>query len=137
MSPRPIHPLARGRWLLLAAVLASTSACALAAAAGAAGAIAYTERNASSRIDASVAQVTVATEAVLQEMGVRVQTRQDATDGSEVKLRADRDGMDVSIDITRRSARMTDVVVTAREGLVEYRPGYAGEILERIITRTR
>jgi len=120
-------PRAASRMLAVLALAAATSACAAAvgAAAGAAAAIAYDDRNASTEIGASV----------FGEMGITVTNRSEAADGSEAQLRGEENGRMIRVDINRASATTTRVVVTARDGEIEYRPSRAGEILQRIIAR--
>lgn len=128
------------RTVKLAAVLILAplaSACmAAAAGAGAAAAIAYSERNASADVAASVNALTTATEAVFSEMGISVLHRQPSEGGTEMDIhgRAS-DGTDVAVNIENEGGRTTRVTVTAREGELEWKPTYAGRILERIIQR--
>lgn len=121
--------------LLLLAPLAS--ACmAAAAGAGAAAAIAYSERNASADVAASVSALTTATEAVFSEMGITVQHRQPSEGGTEMDIHGQAsDGTDVAVNIENEGRATTRVTVTAREGELEWKPTYAGRILERIIER--
>ncbi len=130
-------PRAASRMLAVLALAAATSACAAAvgAAAGAAAAIAYDDRNASTEIGASVTDVYAASEATFGEMGITVTNRSEAADGSEAQLRGEENGRMIRVDINRASATTTRVVVTARDGEIEYRPSRAGEILQRIIAR--
>lgn len=121
--------------VLILAPLAS--ACmAAAAGAGAAAAIAYGERNASADVAASVDALTTATDEVFSEMGITVQHRQPSEGGAEMDIhgRAS-DGTDVAVNIENEGGATTRVTVTAREGEVEWKPTYAGRILERIIQR--
>lgn len=120
---------------LMLALLAS--ACAAAAAgAGAAAAIAYNERNASANVAASVNALATATEEVFSEMGITLQHRQPSEGGTEVDIhgRAS-DGTDVAVNIENEGGATTRVTVTAREGELEWKPTYAGRVLERIIDR--
>jgi hypothetical protein len=118
-------------------VAALTSACmAAAAGAGAAAAIAYNERNASADVAASVSDLATATEAVFGEMGITLQHRQPSEGGTEVDIHGRAaDDTDVAVNIENEGGSTTRVTVTAREGELEWKPTYAGRILERIIER--
>lgn len=130
-------PIEACRWALLLMLLAVAPACtaAVGAAAGAAAAIAYDERNASSQVAASVPEVVESTEAVFQEMGITTTHRGVAPDGAGAEIRGDHEGVAITVNIERESENTTEVVVTAREGELEYHPRHAGEILQRIIDR--
>lgn len=121
--------------ILMVAPLAS--ACmAAAAGVGAAAAIAYNERNASADVAASVNALADATTAVFSEFDITLQHRQASEGGMEVDIhgRAS-DGTDVAVNIENEGGATTRVTVTAREGELEWKPTYAGRILERIIQR--
>lgn len=113
------------------------SACmAAAAGAGAAAAIAYNERNASADVAASVNNLAAATEAVFSEMGITLGERRSSEGGTEVDIRGRAaDDTDVAVNIENEGGSTTRVTVTAREGELEWKPSYAGRILERIIDR--
>jgi hypothetical protein len=117
-------------------LLAAAGGCAAAAgaAAGAAAAIAYDERNASARVDASVSALTSATEAAFREMGVTVMHRQAGGD-SEMEFHGTMSEGDVAVHIESEGGSTSTVVVTVKEGEVDYKPTIAGRILERIIAR--
>lgn len=131
---RARHTIKLAAFLLLTPL---ASAClAAAAGAGAAAAIAYNERNASADVAASVSALATATETVFSEMGITVQHRQPSEGGMEMDIhgRAS-DGTDVAVNIENEGGATTRVTVTAREGELEWKPTYAGRILERIIER--
>jgi hypothetical protein len=126
------------RFALVLALLPIASACAAAvgAAAGAAAAIALDERNASSEVAASVSQLTRATEATFEAMGIVVNNRSMATDGTTAQLRGMHEDANITVDINRSGDNTTRIVVTAREGELGYRPSQAGRILQQILDRT-
>lgn len=122
--------------IVLVALITSACAAAAGAAAGAAAAIAYNERNASADVPASVSDLAAATEAVFAEMGITLQHREAGEGGTEVDIHGRAaDGTDVAVDIDNEGGPTTRVIVTAREGQVEWKPTYAGRILEQIIDR--
>lgn len=124
------------RLATLALVLPLATGCmAAAAAGGAAGAIAYGERNASADVTASVTALTQATEAVFGEMGIAIQHRTVSENGTEVDIHGRSDEEDVAVNIENEGGATTKVTVTAKEGEVNYKPTVAGRILERIIAR--
>jgi hypothetical protein len=131
------QPMRLCRFALVLAVLPLASACAAAvgAAAGAAAAIALDERNASSEVAASVPQLTRATESAFAAMGIAVNNRSNATDGSSAQLRGMHEGANVTVDVTRSGNNTSRIVVTAREGELGYRPSQAGRILQQILDR--
>jgi hypothetical protein len=127
--------LTRGAVLVLL-VIAGGCAAAAGAAAGAAAVIAYNERNASANVDASVAELASATTSVFSEMGIAENDRRTSEGGTEVDVFGVSDDGDVTVHIERDGGATTRVVVTVREGDVDYKPTIAGRILQRIIDRT-
>jgi hypothetical protein len=123
--------------LLVAAVLLcpQTGCIAAAAAAGAAGAIAYSERGAESEVVASVPALVQATEATFSEMNIVIVERKTAENGSEVQLAAKKDEMDVTIDIQRDNDSTSRIEITARRNLVDYDRNFARDLLQRILKR--
>lgn len=123
--------------LLAAAVLVcqATGCIAAAAAAGAAGAIAYSERGAESQVAASVPALVQAAEATFSDLNIAITERKTAENGTEVQLTAKKDEMDISIDIERASESTSKIEITARRNLVDYDRDYARDLLQRILTR--
>jgi predicted membrane metal-binding protein len=130
---RPFRSL---RWALLAVLVMSAPAClAAAAAVGAGGAIAWTQRGASSSVPGSVDQVYQRAEAVFREMGI-TQTGQSSGDqGAERSLKGTREDMEVTVEIERESASTAQVEVYARRNTVEFDRNYARDVLTRIVNR--
>ena len=131
---RPVRAL---RWVLLAVLATSAPAClAAAAAAGAGGAIAWTQRGASSSVSGSVDQVYGRAEAVFRDMGI-TQTGQSSGDqGAERSLKGTREDTEVTVEIERESASTSKVEVYARRNTVEFDRGYARDVLTRIVNRS-
>lgn len=120
--------------LMLLLSAAGGCAAAAGAAAGAAAAVAYDERNASAQVDASVSALIGATEAVFRDMGITVMHR-EASGDSEMEFHGTMSEGDVAVHIEREGGSTSTVVVTVKEGEVNYKPSIAGRILERIIAR--
>lgn len=131
---RPFRSL---RWALLAVLVMSAPAClAAAAAVGAGGAIAWTQRGASSAVAGSVDQVYQRAEAVFREMGI-TQTGQSSGDqGAERSLKGTREDMEVTVEIERESPSTAQVEVYARRNTVEFDRNYARGVLTRIVNRS-
>lgn len=131
---RPFRSL---RWALLAVLVTSAPAClAAAAAVGAGGAIAWTQRGASSAVPGSVDQVYRRAEAVFREMGI-TQTGQSSGDqGAERSLKGTREDMEVTVEIERESPSTAQVEVYARRNTVEFDRNYARDVLTRIVNRS-
>ncbi|HEV2734248.1 MAG TPA: DUF3568 family protein [Longimicrobiaceae bacterium] len=131
---RPIRFL---RWALLAVLATSAPAClAAAAAVGAGGAIAWTQRGASSAVPGSVDQVYQRTEAVFREMGITQTGQSSADQGAERSLKGTREDMEVTVEIERESASTAQVEVYARRNTVEFDRNYARDVLTRIVNRS-
>jgi hypothetical protein len=131
---RTVRPL---RWALLALLLMSAPAClAAAAAAGAGGAIAWTQRGASSTVSGSVDQVYQRAEAVFRDMGITATGQSSGDQGEERSLKGTRDDMEITVEIERESASTSEVEVFARKNTVEFDRNYARDVLTRIVNRS-
>lgn len=125
------------RWALLLALMAAAPAClAAAAGVGAAGAIAWTSRGASSAVEGSVDQVYRRAEAVFRAMGITQTGQSSADQGAERTLKGTRDDLEVTVAIERQSAATSQVEVYARRSPVEWDKSYARDVLARIIQRS-
>jgi opacity protein-like surface antigen len=122
--------------LLLALATLPAGCLAAAVAAGAGGAIAYNERGAQSQVNGSVADVAADARAVLTAMGI-TPDGEDGGDGGEndVTVSGTRGEMRVRVEIERQSATTSEVMVTAREGTLDYDREMARDILSRIMAR--
>lgn len=131
-SDRRIHALLT--ITLLSAAAAAGCWTAAGAAAGAAGAIAYTERGARSQVDASVGEAVAATEAVFRDRGIRT-TEREVDDGDEIELEGQIGDRDIDVDIEREDPGVTEIEVTVQESIVEYDRDEARAILQDIVAR--
>lgn len=122
--------------LALVALLATGATGCIAAAAGAgAGAGVYlTSRGASGQVNDDVATLVARTRTVFTQMGIQASNTDTDDDGDEVELRGTREGMDITVEIERKSATTSEVSVSARKSEVEWDKDYARSILERIST---
>lgn len=122
--------------MVLALATLPAGCLAAAAAAGAGGAIAYNERGARSQVNGSVAGVAADARAVLTAMGITPDA-EDAGDRGEndVTVSGTRGEMRVRVEIERQSATTSEVMVTAREGTLDYDREMARDILSRIMAR--
>ena len=132
MSKRPALAV-----LLLAVVTPFAAGCiaAAGAAAGAAGAVAYSERGARSEVAASADSVVGAVETTFSSMEIAITERSRKEDGSETHLKGKKGDIEVSVDITRDQSPTTKIQVTARRNLVDYDREYARDILRKILDR--
>lgn len=121
--------------LALAASPLATGGCFLVAAgAGAAGAIAYTNRGATSVVAGSVDQVFDRTGAAFQQSGVTETGRSTEDSGRQRTLIGTRGEYEVTAELNRTTDSTTRVEITARKSAVEYDRELAKEILNRIVT---
>lgn len=124
------------RWVLLLALVSVAPSClAAAAAAGAGGAVAWTNRGASSRVQGSVDDVFNRSVAVFRDMGIS-QTGQTTEDnGTERKLMGTKGDQEITVEIERDQASTSKVEVYARKSPVEWDKALARDVLTRIINR--
>lgn len=122
--------------MVLALAVLPSGCLAAAAAAGAGGAIAYNDRGASSLVNGTVSQVAADARAVLAAMNV-TPDGEDAGDVNEndVTVSGMRGQMRVRVEIERQTATTSEVMVTAREGTLDYDREMARDILSRIMAR--
>lgn len=122
--------------MLSVAVLPAGGCLAAAAGAGAAGAIAYNDRGAQSLVNGSVSAIAADARAVLTGMGVTLDT-EDAGDGGEndATVSGTRGEMRIRVEIEEQSASTSEVMVTAREGTLDYDRDLARDVLSRITAR--
>lgn len=121
------------RMVLVLALATLPAGClAAAAAAGAGGAIAYNERGASSLVNRPMDDVAADARAVLSEMGI---TPEGSGDSDDRVVSGSRGDLRVRVEIEAESGNRSDVMVTAREGTLDYDREMARDILSRIIAR--
>jgi hypothetical protein len=110
---------------------------AVAAGAGAAAGIYYSDRGAVSTVNASFEQVVSAVQRALPEMGVRVRkTERDDEDGQRVaRLQGDRnDGHgEVEVKVKQDRTRQVEIEVVAKKSEVTWDKDFAGSVLEKIL----
>jgi hypothetical protein len=122
--------------LALAASLFVAGGCFLVAAgAGAAGAIAYTNRGAASNIAGTVDQVFDRTVTAFQAAGVAETGRSTANNGEQRKLVGTKGEYEVTAEINRSNETTSKVEVTAKKSAVEYDKELAKDVLNRILTK--
>ena len=121
------------RLALVVALAASGTGCLAAAAGAGAGAGIYlTSRGASGQVNDDVAALTARTRTVFSEMGIQMTATETEDGGKEVEVHGTRDGMDITVEIERKSATTSEVAVSARKSEVEWDKEYARQILSRI-----
>ncbi len=120
--------------LLIAA--GSVTGCIVAgAAAGAAGAVAYSERGAKSEVAVSVDSLLRAVEATFSAMDIAVTERTRKEDGSEMHLKGKVGETEVNVDINQDQPPTTKIQITARKNMVDYDKDYARDILKKVLQR--
>lgn len=127
--------LRRARAALLVAVIAAAPGCAAAAVAGAGAAagIHMTGNSAEAPVQGSMAEVDRRTQAVLAEMGVRVEERKVEGSGFEYKGQAgDRE---IRVELDAMEGGTTQVKASARKNAVEWDNDFARDIVARIVAR--
>ncbi|MCC6930418.1 MAG: DUF3568 family protein [Gemmatimonadaceae bacterium] len=130
----------RPRLIALRLVLASTpialSGCFLAAAgAGAAGAIAYTNRGASSEVGGTVDQVFDRAVTSFGQNGVAETGRSIEDNGRKRRLLGKKGEQDVTVELERDTEATTKVEVIARKNAVDYDKELAKTILNGMLAR--
>jgi hypothetical protein len=123
--------------LLLAALVLPAGGClAVAAGAGAAGAIAYSERGAESRVSGNVSAIEADARAVLTEMAVTLDSHDpDAGNENSAVVSGMQGETRIRVEIERQSSTTSEVMVTAREGALDYNRDMSRDILSAIIAR--
>ncbi|MES2521619.1 MAG: DUF3568 family protein [Gemmatimonadota bacterium] len=125
---RYITPLA----LLLS--LGGLNGCILAAAgAGAAGAIAYNNRGASSDIAASVDSTFTRSVNAFSALKIAETGRGTENDGATRRLMGKQEGLEITVEMKRSTPAVTKVEVIARRSAVDYDPDFAKTVLNRIL----
>lgn len=123
--------------LVLALVVLPAGGClAAAAGAGAAGAIAYNNRGAQSMVKGKVSDVAADARAVLTEMDITLDG-DDGSNGDEngQTVTGTRGEMRFRVTIERESSTTSEVMVTAREGTLDYDREVSRDVLSRIMGR--
>ncbi len=122
--------------LILAITPIALSGCFLAAAgAGAAGAIAYTNRGASSDVAGSVDQVFDRAVTAFGQNGVAETGRSTEDNGVKRRLIGKKGEQDVTVDLQRATDATTKVEVIARKNAVDYDRELAKTILNAILAK--
>ena len=129
----------QSRRLVLSLVLATSSLTAggcflVAAGAGAAGAIAYTNRGATSVVAGGVDQVFDRTVSAFQQAGIAETGRSTENNGELRKLIGTKGEYEVTAELNRSTDSTTKVEITARKSAVEYDKELAKDVLNRILT---
>ena len=129
----------QSRRLALSLVLATSplalGGCFLVAAgAGAAGAIAYTNRGATSVITGTVDQVFDRAAAAFQQAAITETGRSTEDSGRQRKIIGTKGEYEVTAELNRTTDSTTKVEFTARKSAVEYDKELAKDILTRILT---
>lgn len=122
--------------LALAASPLAACGCFLAAAgAGAAGAIAYTNRGASSDVAGNIDQVFDRAVAAFQQSGISETGRSTENNGTERKLIGTKGEYEVTVELNRSSDAITKVEVVAKKSAVEYDKEMAKDVLNRMVAK--
>lgn len=121
--------------LFLATFPLTASGCFLVAAgAGAAGAIAYTNRGATSIVAGTVDQVFDRAVSAFQQAGITETGRSTEDSGRQRKLIGTKGEYEATAELNRSTDSTTKVEITARKSAVEYDKEMAKDILNRILT---
>jgi hypothetical protein len=113
---------------------AGMSGCLLAAAgAGAAGAVAYSNRGATSDIALSVDSSFARATSAFSALGIAETGRATADSGATRRLTGKQGALEVTVEMKRSTATVTRVEVIARESAVDYDRDFARRVLNRIL----
>ena len=122
------------RFMLVMSALSATGCFLVAAGAGAAGAIAYTNRGATSVVAGTVNQLFDRASAAFQQAGITETGRSTENSGQQRKLIGTKGEYEVTAELNRSTDSTTKVEITARKSAVEYDKEMAKDILNRILT---
>lgn len=129
------------RAFLVTAMLPAAFACGktattvVGAGAAAAAAIAYNDRGATSKVDASVTRTADAAESAFRALGITMTERKQESDGIEVQ--GSREDWKYIVDIERDSDEvLTSIEVTVSTDQVNYSKDRAEQVLRAILART-
>lgn len=121
--------------LVLTAPLALDGCFLVAAGAGAAGAIAYTNRGASSNVSGNIDAVFDRAVTAFSGAGVRETGRSTEDSGAKRRLTGAKGEQEVIVELERDGASTTKVEVIARKNAVDYDKKLAEDVLNRIIAQ--
>lgn len=108
---------------------------ALGAVGGAAAAIAYNDRGATTKVDASVMRTADATETAFRDLGITLTERKNESDG--IELKGAQGEWKVVVDIERDPGdALTSIEVTVSKDQVNYSKDRAENIMRAIMQRT-
>jgi hypothetical protein len=120
----------------LAATPLALSGCFLVAAgAGAAGAIAYTNRGAESDVAGTVDQVFDRAVAAFQQSGISETGRATEDNGNQRRLVGTKGEQEVTVELERSGDNVVKVEVIAKKNAVDYDKELAKQVLDRIVAR--
>jgi hypothetical protein len=111
----------------------STGCLAAAAAAGAGGAVAYSNRGAEGNVAGTVDAAFARAVSVFQSMGITETGRSSEHNGAERKLTGTKGDVDVDVVIERENAGTSKVRVYAKRNKVDYQQTMSDDILARIV----
>lgn len=121
--------------LLVASPLALGGCFLVAAGAGAAGAIAYTNRGASSNVSGSIDAVFDRSVTAFAGAGIRETGRNTEESGAKRRLTGAKGEQEVIVEMERKESETTKVEVIARKNAVDYDKKLAEDVLNRIIAK--
>ena len=121
--------------VLVAAPLTAGGCFLVAAGAGAAGAIAYTNRGATSVVAGTVDQVFDRGVTAFQQAGITETGRSTEDNGRQRKLIGTKGEYEVTAELNRSTDSTTKVEIIARKSAVEYDKELAKDILNRIVPK--
>lgn len=121
--------------LLVASPLALGGCFLVAAGAGAAGAIAYTNRGASSNVSGSIDAVFDRSVTAFAGAGIRETGRSTEESGAKRRLTGAKGEQEVIVEMERKESETTKVEVIARKNAVDYDKKLAEDVLNRIIAK--
>ncbi len=119
--------------LVVASPLVLDGCFLVAAGAGAAGAIAYTNRGASSNVSGNIDAVFDRSVSAFAAAGIRETGRSTEDSGTKRRLTGAKEEQEIIVDMERSGSENTKVEVIARKNAVDYDKKLAEDVLNRII----
>ena len=126
----------RLQWMLVAALAAAAPGCvaAAAAAAGAGGAVYVTSRGAESLVEGQPSDIAGKVPDVFGEFGITQTGTSTENGGDKQQFKGtNAAGLEITVDLERRSPSTTRVEVTARKNVAEWDKDLARQILDRFV----
>ncbi|HEU4699285.1 MAG TPA: hypothetical protein VFS40_08900 [Gemmatimonadales bacterium] len=117
-------------------VTACSTGTAVAAGAGAVGALYWTGRQSQATAQGTLAQLAERSRQVMTEMNITPTNTEGSPTGSEYEMHGKLNDMDITIELKDKGSNQTQVEVTAKKSEVNYERGTSEQILSAILAKS-